>query len=96
MTMEDAKAVAERLRSDEALVTELGQVKTEEDFKRVMNRLGYDTDSSEVKIALEETHDDEEKLSDAQLGQVAGGGLVPPGFIKQEPSLIEKLFKKLP
>ncbi len=73
MAMDDAKALAAKVLSDEKLAKELNEAKTEGEFNKIIAKLGYNTTAAEFKVAFEEARAGGRELSDKQLEQVAGG-----------------------
>lgn len=73
MAMDDAAALAAKVLSDADLAKKLNEAKTEDEFNKIIAKLGYNTTAAEFKTAFDKARSGSKELSDAQLEQVAGG-----------------------
>jgi len=73
MSMNGAKALVAKLKSDEKLAAEFKKSKSEEEFLKLAKKHGYDTTLKEFQDALKEYKEEHTEISDAELDQVAGG-----------------------
>lgn len=72
MSIDGAKALAAKVLTDEVLAKQINEVKTEEEFKSIIAKLGYSCSMTEFEAAFKEALK-EKPLSDEQLDQAAGG-----------------------
>ncbi|MDD3169513.1 MAG: Nif11-like leader peptide family natural product precursor [Eubacteriales bacterium] len=72
MSIDGAKALAAKVLTDAGLAKQLNEVKTEEEFKSIIAKMGYSCSMEEFEAAFKEAKK-AKPLSDEQLDQASGG-----------------------
>jgi len=72
MSIDDARALAAKVLTDEALAKQINDVKTEAEFDAIVAKLGYKVKADEFIAAFKEAQD-KQPISDEELDHAAGG-----------------------